>query len=319
MSGQLASAWWRRRRLVALVTAAVLSGFALQLLGANPAATQSLELTAAAITESPGLDPDADLWANTASIDVPLTAQATTAPFGGGSIETLEARAVHDGESLFLRLEWTDDAEDLAAAADEFTDAVAVQFPGVGQGSVPAICMGQAESNVNIWQWRADLQAGRPRAAEDLGAVVDVEAADEPLSFPAEASGNPLSDPDAEPVQNLLAAGFGTLAPAPDDIIVDGHAVRGEEGWSAVFMRPLVVEADGQPDFFVGGHMDVAFAVWDGSNHDRDGQKSVSQFVTLGLSEEGLDGGTQWGWIALGIVVVAVLVGAVTVVGVRRR
>jgi hypothetical protein len=53
------------------------------------------------------------------------------------------------------------------------------------------------------------------------------------------------------------------------------------ENWAA----PLVVAPRAeQPQFEVGQEIDVARAVWNGSENERDGIKSVSQFVRFSIT-----------------------------------
>src|SRR3990172_13246607 len=87
-------------------------------------------LIARALAASPPLDPEAPVWASLPPLDVPLSGQQITIPRGGGSLRSLRVKAAHDGKSLFLHLEGRDRTRDeRALAAEQFTDAVAGQFP----------------------------------------------------------------------------------------------------------------------------------------------------------------------------------------------
>jgi hypothetical protein len=85
-----------------------------------------------------------------------------------------------------------------------------------------------------------------------------------------------------------------------------------------VFARDLQAPA-GYPSLAPTGITDIAFAVWDGGSGNRDGLKSVSQFMQLHLLSSALerdDGGFPWwGWaIAVSIPLTgAVALGAVYV------
>lgn len=286
----------RRIGMALVLAAAVFVAGGLQILDANPATSQTTAITALRVDDGPGTDPTAGVWDRVPEVEVPLTAQQTAYPFGGGTVPAVTAQAVHDDNDLYLRVTWQDTTSDVGTdAPDDFADGLAVQFPAQAASSVPAVCMGQADSGVNIWHWRADSDAGPPETAEEVSpnAVVDIpEDADD--DFPARVVGNPFADAGAGAVQNLIAEGFGTLSPA-DDQRVEGHGEYDDKTWSVVYARELESEAPDQPAFVDGEDTDMAFAVWDGDNDDRNGQKSVSAFATLSLSDDTVPGeGSRW-------------------------
>jgi hypothetical protein len=92
------------------------------------------------------------------------------------------------------------------------------------------------------------------------------------------AAGNLTSDPNKlTPVQDLNAVGFGTLElQKAGEQNVNGRGVWSMGRWKVVFIRSL--EGAGAKDVKLapGQTADVAFAVWDGSARDRDGQKLVT-------------------------------------------
>jgi complex iron-sulfur molybdoenzyme family reductase subunit gamma len=199
----------------------------------------------------------------------------------------LETQAVHSEGVLYIRMSWDDDTRDARViGVDQFADAAAVEFPARAASSVPALCMGQADGGVNIWHWRAGNQEGLPESIEDLSAsgYVDRYPSTDELYFPARAAGNPVSLP--HPVQDLVAVGFGTLTPAVDQA-VRGIAVWDRGRWSVVFARELSHQAAEHVDLGEGASSDIAFAVWDGSEGERDGIKSVSQLMILDVAAEG--------------------------------
>jgi Ethylbenzene dehydrogenase len=103
------------------------------------------------------------------------------------------------------------------------------------------------------------------------------------LWFPAREAGNPVATGGGA-VQDLVALGFGTIGPAPSQS-VEGRGDRHQGRWRVVIARPLAAPDADRPAFEIGTQTDVAFAVWDGRRGDRNGQKSVSQFVRLELSD----------------------------------
>jgi hypothetical protein len=268
-----------RKRLAAAL-AVVIVAASLQILGANPAAPQSPELMAYRATSSVGMDPHAGIWRRAPRTEIPLTAQQSVWPFGG-SVPMLEARALHRDGMLYIRLQWDDTTrDDDVTGIRDFVDAAAVEFPAAAATSVPALCMGQADNGVNIWQWRAGGADGRPHDITELSAngYVDRYPSTDDLYFPGRAAGNVVSQPHA--VQDLVATGFGSLEAAVDQE-VRGAAIWEHQEWSVVFSRELTNGAEEKISLGEGASTDVAFAVWDGREEERNGLKSISTFVSL--------------------------------------
>ena len=272
----------RRIRIVTVAVMAAFFGFLLQTTGLEIAYSQSLLVTAWATAEDPGLDPTAALWDAVPVAGARLTAQQITPPTGG-STPVIYVKAVHVGDDLVVRLDWFDETEDDSTATPEtFSDAVAIEFPSDARSTVPAICMGQADAGVNIWQWRADSQAGVPTVPVTPG-YVDFYPDTSELFYPSAAAGNPYAA--GRPVQNLIAGGFGTLT-AADQQTVTGAGVYADGWWSVVFRRSFASPGPDQPVFEVGQSIDVAMAAWNGSLQERDGMKAVSQFIRLVIGDE---------------------------------
>jgi hypothetical protein len=264
--------------------------------GGRFAASQESVLTAMRTDrEVPVREPWDPFWDTVAKVDLPLSAQQAVPPMGGRRW-TIAARAVHDTRNVYIAVEWNDPRPDRSVGATEsFTDAVAVQFPAVASTAVPAICMGDPTATVNIWQWRAAWQADVNRGFR--GRVTDrypntqvdrYPFADDPAFRSGEYVGNPFSQRDrASAVDNLVAGGFGTLTADPL-ASVQGWGEFRDGVWRVVFERPLAVGRDGNVDLRPDGWTDVAFAVWDGGVGERNGIKSVGNFVRLRLTPEAL-------------------------------
>ena len=275
-----------RPRLLFLVGVVVFA-LVLQLAGAKPAVSQSTALTAYRVSSDPGLDSGSGVWLQAPVVEVPLSAQRSAWPFGGGSVRALEAQAIHTDSMLYIRMSWPDSTSDTEAlAVDQFLDAAAIEFPAQAASSVPALCMGQSDAGVNIWHWQAGPEAGRPTTIEEISAngYVDRYPSTEDLYFPAHAAGNTVARQIA--TQNLVAVGFGTLAPAADQDVRAG-ASWAFGRWSIVFARELSHASTDQVDLGQDVRTDIAFAVWDGDARERNGLKSVSPFVVLDISPDG--------------------------------
>ncbi len=283
-------ATFRRRGVVLGALSLGLAGL-LTASGTRLAASQGAAITALWTDEEvPVQEPWSEFWDRVPLVDVALSAQQTTPPMGGRRL-TLRAGALEDRENLYLLVEWPDASpERSVTGVGEFSDAVAVQFPAQAGQRVPSFCMGDPQAQVNIWQWRAAWQADVARGFQSRlrrhypGAVVDLYPfADEEVFFPGRALGNPLSDATrTSAVDNLVASGFGTLTPDPASDVT-GWGAWQEGAWRVVFVRPLRVPRQGNVEFQPGTATDVAFAVWDGAAGERDGRKSVANFVTLQL------------------------------------
>lgn len=304
----------RRWQLGLGAAAALLAAGGLQLFDANPATSQSLFLTAYSAANDPGLDPTSGVWKNAVPVQVPLTAQAGTYAAGGGSIPTVSAKALHYQGKLYVRVEWADTTKDESTIkVENFSDAVAVEFPAKSAASVPALCMGQADAGVNIWQWRADSQAGLKDPVDVYaGALVDAYPSKDTLFYTARAAGNPYANPDQGAVQTLVSQTFGTLS------IANVQDVRGQGAWNngtwaVVFTRAYTGADASQAAFTDGATTDMAFAVWNGSEGDRNGRKSVSAFVRLTIS--GTDLGAGGGDNTLAIALAVALLGGTIVIG----
>jgi hypothetical protein len=159
---------------------------------------------------------------------------------------------------------------------------------------------------VNIWQWRADSQAGVKDPADAYpNALVDMYPSKEAIFYTARAAGNPYADPAQGPTQTLVATAFGTLSKANVQD-VHGNGVYANGKWTVVFERQLTGGDLGQATFATGKSTDMAIAVWNGSQGDRNGRKSVSSFLKLSLVGVSIGGdeSNPMGWIAAGALLV---------------
>lgn len=280
-------------RSAAVLALALAVAAALTVTGTRLAGSATTTITALRTSETvPLRDPFDAFWDEVPRVEIPLSAQQIVPPKGGRGF-TMGARAVHDGENLYIAVDWADASADRSVdAPQDFTDAVAVQFPAVPGQAVPAFCMGDPNATVNIWQWKAAWQADVRRGFQGgirtryPNAEVDLYPfRGEEVFYPGRAVGNPFSAIDrTTPVDNLVAGGFGTLTADPEPL-VDGWGAWRNGGWRVVFSRPMQVGREGSVELGVGV-TDMAFAVWDGAAEERDGMKSVANFVTLHIADE---------------------------------
>jgi hypothetical protein len=156
-------------------------------------------------------------------------------------------RALHDGQTLALLLQWRDETfEGAPVRVQDFQDAAAIQFSLTGR--TPFIGMGDPENPVNVWQWKAgwqqDVDGDRPDVERTYASLhVDVypEPSQHDLYRTAAAAGNLLASQGLEsPIEDANATGFGTIATQPPAAQnVHGRGVWRDGFWSVVFLREL--------------------------------------------------------------------------------
>jgi hypothetical protein len=172
-------------------------------------------------------------------------------------------------------------------------DACAVQIPQVAGKEPPAPQMGEQGKIVQVTYWRADWQAtvnGRGDTIRDLYPNASIDhypfqakplesdpAAQKQMELrfaPARALGNIRSGPRSSPVEDLIAAGPGTLSPGPS-LGSRGRGHFGDDGWSVVISRRLP-EGVGP-----GERTHVAVAIWKGSERESGARKMRSGWIPL--------------------------------------
>lgn len=219
----------------------------------------------------------------------------------------VSVQALHDGQTLAIRLSWKDDTFDNHALQSEsFEDAAAIQLY---QGdSEPFLGMGAIDSPVDVWFWDADRQGGEtaaenshPRAVVDVLPFTEKAAASAELgrpgtlirdqidlSFPARASGNQIV-PGRERAggSTLLAGGPGSATfRIPRSQAVQAHGTWADDQWVIVMKRSLSPKSSGDGlRLRPGTKVSAAIAIWDGSHRDRNGQKLVTIWHDFSLEK----------------------------------
>jgi hypothetical protein len=248
--------------------------------------------------ELPARDPYSSLWDTAPQSDVQLHAQQLAMPqLKSPSISSVLVRALSDGENIAWRLQWDDPQPDMNVDADRFCDSAAIQLPLTENAP---FMMGAQDLRVQIVQWKAlwqkdidehfqDVQDLHPNYWTDLywfaegtapyrvpDSFADPRSREWLIGYSA---GNPVSRLDrVEPVQELVAEGFGTLT-AQRDSASTGRGVWRDGVWSVVIVRPLKT---GDPDdyqFQPGRQHLAAFAIWEGSAENVGGRKHYSMWT----------------------------------------
>ncbi len=238
--------------------------------------------------ELPIGDPSSSLWDLARDTEVPLSGQNIAPPFNiNATVDTIRIRSIHNGTWVAFRMEWDDSTRNLGGGINEYRDSVALQFPV--DGGEPFVCMGFADSEVNIFHWRADFQRvieEGPLSMADIfpKAMVTLYPQAMELAFTTGlAAGNPISATEKpSAVEDLTATGFGTLE-SQDHVDTTGWGEWDGSKWSVVIARPLLTRDIQDTQFETGTEVPVALAVWDGDENDVSGKKSVSAWVNMAI------------------------------------
>ena len=219
-------------------------------------------------------------WETVAPLPVPLSGQVITRPvWPEPSARALSIRSIHNGKEIAFLMEWQDATKNERLTPGVFRDGAAVALP---LGEAPAFfCMGQLDHYVNIWHWKADWQSDVDRRLarakqkkKKRGGIRRFEV------IPRRPSS----------VEDLIGGGFSTLTSKQQQGRIKGHAEWKRGFWRVVMKRPLSRAGDDLENEAVlqAGRMQaVAFAVWNGENKERNGQKAVAAWMQLVIDPVG--------------------------------
>lgn len=276
--------------------------------------TESGTITSRFAPGALSLDPLSPAWAKSRATRVPLR----TLWIRAKTVEQVTVSSLHNGKQIAFLLEWDDIVVDQEVLrSEDFRDAAAIQFPLRSDAlhrsgdAEPSFTMGEKGAPVNIWHWKADWEAdlqryrdiqdrytgmaadlyvfnrGAPPGSPTTAQVRVPTSSHDPTYLAGWGAGNPLSTPTRpSSVEDLNAIGFGTLTSQPrEDQNVQGKGVWKEGKWRVVIVREMRSKSDRDAQFTAGQSLPVAFAVWDGAEGDRDGQKAVSIWQRLQIEK----------------------------------
>lgn len=240
------------------------------------------------VSERPGgapslADPADQVWEDVPSKTVELASAPSDAPDAGNTtIEAVAVQAAQTNRWLYVRLSWEDTTVD-------------DQPP-------------------------ANLSANPPRKTSTDAVAVQLPA--EVGTEPGIAMGSTRTPVNIwywgalSGGQELVAGGQGTTSHVPGSQ-VETNATHEDGRWHVVVARNLEAPGQDRTDLRQNEDVSAAFAVWNGSNYERAGQKAVSGWLyfALGPGPQGPPYETiLWGVAGLAILVVVVA----TATGVRR-
>lgn len=242
-------------------------------------------------------DLQAAFWKQTPAVKVTLLPQVIAIPKQpNASVTSLNVKAAHNGQWLAILLEWKDPTRNNRIVSDTFSDQAAVELPvHYRKDALPSPMMGNPGGRVMIWQWRAafqrDVDKGEP-TVRDLypNTLVDIypdqvlKAIDVRPYTGALGLDNPISRHKQSPVLDQMAEGWGTMTIHADQK-ADGKGEWRGGAWRVVITHPLVGGNENQPRLSPGDETVIAFAVWDGGNHEVGARKAWSTWVPFRLAK----------------------------------
>ena len=99
-----------------------------------------------------------------------------------GLIEKASIQAVHDGDSILMRITWKDNhKDDQVKDNDTFVDQMALMFP-LTENSL-FLTMGSMSDPVELWRWKADQEKPQQIQAKGVGSTDNIK--DDPLDSQA--------------------------------------------------------------------------------------------------------------------------------------
>jgi hypothetical protein len=251
--------------LFILVTAGLLVGFDVPLVS-----SEGMMIRARLVEGELPTGPEDAAWAKVAPMTLPLSGQVITRPvWPEPTARALTVRSLHNGTEIAFLLEWQDNTKNDRLTPGTFRDGVAIGLP---LGDAPAFfCMGQLDHYINIWHWKADWQSDIDRRA----AKTSEKSKDGVRTF--EVIPRRVSS-----VEDLIGGGFSTLTTKEKQGRVQGKATWKDGVWHVVMRRPLVSEEQENEAKLIPGRVQtVSFAVWNGENKERNGQKAVAPWFQL--------------------------------------
>lgn len=248
------------------------------------------------------LDPTSKVWNNVKEVEITLAGQAVTTPSElTPSVEKIKIKSINNGEEIAFLLIWDDKTKDIFRTNNKFSDAVAVQIPYHADPTTP-ITMGEPGKGVLILHWQAFRQENIEHGYSDLGKIEPNYAIDwyphavPPYNYPEDwhnqyalnyigGEKTYLKNTLNTPVREIVAEGFGSTTWKTIQSS-DGKGIYKDGKWYVEIKRKFFVGNTVNPEWGPGKETFVTFAVWDGSQGERDSRKSLG-YTWIKLKIEG--------------------------------
>ena len=260
--------------LFAFLGALVVTAFVLGGLGIPIVSSEGMIIRAPWVSGNIPSTPEDPAWQKIPPMTLPLSGQIITRPvWPEPTARALTVRTMHNGTDIAFLLEWQDNTRNDRLTPGTFRDGVALGLP---LGDAPAFfCMGQLDHYINIWHWKADWQSDIDRRAART--TEKEKGSGEPRRFE-------VIPRRASSVEDLIGGGFSTLTTKEKQGRVQGRATWKDGMWRVVMRRPLSSEEQENEAKLVPGRIQtVSFAVWNGENKERNGQKAIAPWFQLSL------------------------------------
>lgn len=212
--------------------------------------------------------------------------------------QMVDVQALYNSKYIAVKLEWEDPSQDQELyRVQDFQDGAALQFSI--DGTMGFHGMGSEDHPTDIWFWKAEWQIrANERTDSDIvlayaNRVSDSDVATYPILMNDMAylagrdAGNINSEPGkTSPVENVSAVGPQTVTSFREhEQKVMGNGSWDGKKWRVVFIRKLKSNSGQKVNFIKGKSIPIAFAIWNGSERDRNGQKMVSNWYELELKD----------------------------------
>ena len=218
--------------------------------------------------------PDDETWDKVSPMTLPLSGQVFTRPvWPEPTARALIVRSVHNGTDISFMFEWRDNTKNDKLTPGTFRDGMALGLP---LGDAPAFfCMGQLDHYINIWHWKADWQSDVDRRAAK---------AKQQRRKGSRIRRFEVIPRRASSVEDLIGGGFSTLTSKRRQGRVQGQARWKRGVWQVVMTRSLASKDEENEARLEPGRLQtIAFAVWNGENQERNGQKAVAPWFELAI------------------------------------
>lgn len=241
------------------------------------------------------LDFSSRLWNKTTSYNIPISRLWQSDNI---NYQVVEVQVLYNSKYIAIKLQWDDLTQDQNLhRVQNFQDAVAIQFSI--DGTMGFYGMGSKEHPTNIWFWKSEWQLQKNQNVEsDIELTYSNRVSDSNVEhYPDEINETAfLSGVNAEninskknrdtSVENIIAAGPHTVTSTPEELQrVNGEGRWNSKKWEVVFLREITMKSDQEVQFNENDIIPISFAVWDGNENDRNGQKMVSTWYKLKLKD----------------------------------
>ncbi len=251
--------------------------------------------------------PDDAAWDAIDAIELPMAGQIVASPrHWNPSANSIMIKSIYNSENIAFLIEWDDTTNE---QSEVYSDAVALQFPAkIPDGSQkPYFGMGESGKSVVLWHWKAydeSLFAGKDSGGDESETETDggtdvedeEEGSAEGEGTEVETETETVEEETAEEkpvddfrgffaVKEMNAKGFRKLTVQPENSQDSKGKSNWKNGkWRVMITRPLET-GDKKIDiqFEKGKLIPYALAVWDGSNKEIKGQKSITSWYYLTL------------------------------------